>query len=368
MNDSLRLLHFADLHLDTVFSWAPARVAAARRRAVRDALRRIVELAHEHQVDAVTCAGDLYDQHLWTADTASFLRATLGELTPIPVLLVPGASDPLGPQSLYANTRWTSNVHLFTAAGFTPHRFRDHRFVLWGAPLGEHSRAGVFAHAGPPPTPLDAVHVAVFNGIESGHEGAGHRFRASQVERHGFVHALSGGVHTPADEALVTYPGNPEPLDFGETPGRGPVLVEFTALGVLQRRERLPVASGELHDIAVDVEGAWSTDELLHRVREACRERSGVARITLSGTVSPDVSLEARELAAAARSAGVEFALVDVDGVRAGYDLDALAGEATVRGRFVQSVREAGLDAATERRVLTAGLRALDGRSGVVDG
>jgi hypothetical protein len=51
----VRLLHFADLHLDTPFRWAPREVARARRRGLRETLLRICELAGEQRVDALTC-------------------------------------------------------------------------------------------------------------------------------------------------------------------------------------------------------------------------------------------------------------------------------------------------------------------------
>jgi hypothetical protein len=45
------------------------------------------------------------------------------------------------------------------------------------------------------------------------------------------------------------------------------------------------------------------------------------------------------------------------------YDIDALAGERTVRGQFVRDVRDAeDLSDEQRRRVLITGLRALDGR------
>ncbi len=51
------------------------------------------------------------------------------------------------------------------------------------------------------------------------------------------------------------------------------------------------------------------------------------------------------------------------DNVRPAYDIDTLAGERTVRGQFVRDVLAADLPEQERRRVLTTGLRALDGRT-----
>src|SRR4051812_41046649 len=60
----VKLVLFADLHLDAPFAWLGASQLAARRRrqALRDTLRNIVTLTRETKADALVCAGDLYEQ------------------------------------------------------------------------------------------------------------------------------------------------------------------------------------------------------------------------------------------------------------------------------------------------------------------
>ena len=82
----MRLLLFADLHLDTAFAWAAPAVAKARREAVRRCLSRICDIAIERQVDALCSAGDLYEQERFTSDTAAFLRAEFARVAPAPGL------------------------------------------------------------------------------------------------------------------------------------------------------------------------------------------------------------------------------------------------------------------------------------------
>ena len=50
-------------------------------------------------------------------------------------------------------------------------------------------------------------------------------------------------------------------------------------------------------------------------------------------------------------------------GIIPAYDLEELAQEGTIRGNFVRDVLEADLGADERARVLTAGLRALEGRT-----
>ena len=49
-------------------------------------------------MDALLCAGDLYEQERFTPDTAAFLPTTVERLHPLPGFTAPGNHDSLGPQ------------------------------------------------------------------------------------------------------------------------------------------------------------------------------------------------------------------------------------------------------------------------------
>jgi hypothetical protein len=55
--------------------------------------------------------------------------------------------------------------------------------------------------------------------------------------------------------------------------------------------------------------------------------------------------------------------LVRLGQLRPAYDLATIAEEPTVRGQFVRDVLDAELDDADRRRVLSIGLRALEGQA-----
>jgi DNA repair exonuclease SbcCD nuclease subunit len=360
----VRLLHFADLHLDAPFAWAGADAARARRRALGDALVRIAELASQRKVDAVCCAGDLYEQERFTPDTAALVRQVFADLAPIPVLLAPGNHDWLGPASLYRRQRWSANVHLFEHPRLQPFRLAD-GFTVWGA-----------AHCAPANTPgfLDdvtvtgaGVHVALFHGSEQGElslQGTSKvphaPFRASQIPQAGLHHALVGHFHTPRDAPYHTYPGNPEPLSFGETGERGAVLVTVSADGSV-RRERHRVAVSTVSDVTVLLdEDLEHSGQIRDRVAAALAPLTGTVRVTVAGQVRPDVAVNLADLADVAPHLSLVARIGRLD---VAYDLEALARERTVRGQFVRDVQAAPeLSEEQRRRVLVTGLRALDGR------
>jgi DNA repair protein SbcD/Mre11 len=360
----VRLIVFSDLHLDTAFAWARPEVARARRQAVRDTLVRIVGLAEEVGADAILCAGDLYEHDRSTPDTAEFLRATFGA-TDLPVHLAPGNHDWHGPASLYAQVAWPSNVTVFTETELTAHSLDD-GLTLWGA-----------AHRAPANTPgfldggfrvdRDGVHLALFHGSErSGFplQEEGKRlhapFDADQIAAAGIHHAFVGHYHRPSDAALHTYPGNPDPLTFGEDGERGAVVATVADDGTVTR-ERHRVACSEVHDVAVDVTGLESRQGIRDRVSAKVAGLSGCARITLTGEVDPSVDLDLADLGSV--PSGLDQVVVRARDLHVGYRLDEIGAEESIRGRFVRDVLAAeDLSEDDKQRIVATGLRALDGR------
>ena len=360
----MRLLLVSDVHLDTPFTWASPQVARDRRRAIRASLERAVAVADERKVDAFLVAGDLYEQELFAPDTSAFLRTLFGSVD-IPVLISPGNHDWYGPQSIYRQETWTPNVHIFTEDRLTPVELAD-GFTLWGA-----------AHRAPANTDgfLDGftvdrggVNVALFHGSEQGAfawqesgKVAHAPFQAEQIPAAGLHHALVGHFHTPQMGDWHTYPGNPDPLAFGEVGVRGAVLVAVHADGSVDR-ETIPVAASIVHDVPVDVTGITNSTEAGQRVATAIAGLKGTVRATITGEIGPDVDMKVGDF----RHLGghLDAFVPRLGRLTVAYDVEAFKAEATVRGQFTREVLESDLDEDAKRRVLITGLRALDGRSG----
>ena len=71
----LKLIHAADLHLDSPFAGLRPERAAQRRREQRKLLERLAALAAEKQADLVLLAGDLLDGSTVYQETATALAA-----------------------------------------------------------------------------------------------------------------------------------------------------------------------------------------------------------------------------------------------------------------------------------------------------
>jgi DNA repair exonuclease SbcCD nuclease subunit len=357
----VKLLHFADLHLDAPFAWAGREVARRRRRNRRETLTRILRLADEEAVDGVLCAGDLFELDRCSPDTLEFLRASFARLER-PIYLAPGNHDYLSPRSPYLQTRWSPNVHLFTANRLEPVTVAD-GLTLWGAAHRAPANTDDF-FAGFLPD-RGGVHLVVAHASErsvlpwqeSGKEPHA-PFDAAEIAAAGVQHAFLGHYHLPRDAEWHTYPGNPDPLDFGETGERGAVIASVAEDGTVSRR-RVGVAVSEVHDLTVTLDGAAHADEVAAAVASDLEGIQGSVRVTLTGEVAPSLELDLRDLERLGD--GLDGLVLRVAGLGTAYDLEGIAAEHTVRGQFVSAAARIA-DSELRRRVTLTGLRALAGR------
>lgn len=360
----MRLVLISDLHLDSTFVWAPRDVARRRRENLRATLRNVVELADRVDADVIISAGDLYEHEHVTPDTAAFVSATFGA-TDRRVILIAGNHDPLVAGSLYATQRWSPNVTVVDARKLEPIDVEP-GFRLWCA--SHHRTAGTDGFLDGFQVEGTATHYAAFHGSEDlgiaqeGDRKIAHApFRQQQIPEAGLAHALVGHFHTPRDGVWHTYPGNPDPLTFGETGDRAAVVVDVGADGTPDRT-RHRVAVSQVADLAIDVTGAQSRGDVLNEVSRRLQGHHGEVRITINGEVAPDLDLLPSDVADLSTPDCTVVARLGA--IAVAVDLEALRNEQTVAGAFVRSVEsDDRLDDDQRRRVIIAGLRALEGRS-----
>jgi len=360
----MRILLVSDVHLDSPFAWAKPEVARKRRQALRDALAHSIRLAIDQRVDVICCGGDLFEHDRVSPDTGQFLRGLFERANPIPIFVAPGNHDWLGPESFYARLRWSPNVHVFEQRRLAPVTLVE-GLTLWGA-----------AHHAPAGTPnfLDGftvdrggVHVALFHGSEQSFfctEEPGKAphapFRVDEIEASGLHFALLGHYHAPRDAEHLTYPGNPEPLRFGESGQRGVVIATIGDDGNVTI-DRHSVAVSDVCDFRIEVNGCTNKQEIRDRVAGALENRHGYARVTLTGELAPEIDLQAVDFEDVAHSLDSP-PIVRIESVTVAYNLVQILQEQTVRGQFVRDVRASDLSPEERQRVIIIGLRALDGR------
>lgn len=361
---------FADLHLDRQFAWAAPAAAMRRRQAIRASLQAVVSLAEQVDADAILCGGDLYENEFFTPDTAAFAARVFD--CDRPVFIAPGNHDFYSPASLYARARWSPNVQVFTESRLRPVELDD-GLTIWGAAhLASSGTPGFFdSFAG---VDRGGVNLALFHGSERAglvHEGdgkVGHApFDGPQITQAGFNYGFVGHYHGAFAGPHHCYPGNPDPLEFGESAGRGAVVAQVDGSGAVQITHH-SVAATECHSVDVDVSLAVSISDVVEAVTVALVPLGGFVRIDLVGALAPQIEMSAGDVRAALPTHAIEHLdelLIRRGRLTRAYDLDAVRNEdLSVRARFVElALTNDHLDPQERDLIIEMGLRAFDGRS-----
>ena len=174
----LKLIHAADLHLDSPFSGLSPEQAQRRRGEQRRTLTRLADLARERNADAVLLSGDLLDGARTYRETVQALSAALAE-TGCPVFIAPGNHDFYESRSPYAAVTWPENVHIFTSGQVEGVELPEKNCVIHGAafcaPRLEHSPLVGFS------APKDGnVHLMALHGEVDSDSGYGPIFTADR--------------------------------------------------------------------------------------------------------------------------------------------------------------------------------------------
>jgi exonuclease SbcD len=141
MKRALRVLHTADVHLDSDGYGDPAQHAAHRDRE-RRVFQRIVDRALGDQVDLLLIAGDLFDHNRAANETVAFVRTELDRLRQ-PVVILPGNHDCLHANGIYDRHDFTagaSHVRVLRRLDGETVEFPDLEAIVWGRAMKEHER------------------------------------------------------------------------------------------------------------------------------------------------------------------------------------------------------------------------------------
>ena len=359
-------LHTADLHLDRAFSGMGMSqgIAATRRQELRDALRRLVDLAIEQKVDAITIGGDLFEHERATLDTGNFLRQQFERAMPARIFVSPGNHDPHVPDSLYRRIEWPDNVTIFAEPRFMPVQAAP-GITIWGAahdgPELRRNLLDGFRVSGP------GAHVLLFHGSNMSSVPEGKRahapFRPEDIAASGAAFALLGHYHgARIHPDGFAYPGSLEPLDFSEAGDH--FVLRLDIAGDRVTPQLLPFGTVAYARERIDVSSFVTSDQLRDAIA-GLPSRGTIVRVALEGILQPEVDLD---LAGLYNSCADRFAYLDiVDQTEAGYDFEQLAEESTTKGVFVKLMlarmqRLGGEEWEVARDALVMGLRAFDRR------
>ncbi len=221
----MKILHAADLHLDTPFTGrAPEQVQYLKKKLL-SIPGQLCDLCRQEGCDVMLLAGDLFDGP-WTQESLDVLRQALEEAA-VPVFISPGNHDFCAPDSPYIKEIWPGNVHIFTRSEISSVTVERLDLKVYGAgfesmdcaPLLERFRA-----EGP-----ERYHIAVLHGDPTQRDSSYCPITAGQVQESGLHYLALGHVHKGGafrgGETLCAWPGCPMGRGYDEPGTKGALIV-----------------------------------------------------------------------------------------------------------------------------------------------
>lgn len=305
-----KFLHAADLHLDSpmrsldVFGEG---VADRLRNASREALRRLVDSAIEHQVGFVVVAGDLFDVAHPSVEATLHLVDQLRRLCDrgIRVFIVRGNHDF---HARGSGRLWPAGVHEFSSERAERIVLEDLRVVIHGRSYPTQAVADDLTPGYAPPTPgyldVGVLHTAL-EGYAGEHAAYAPVSPAGLAAR-GYGYWALGHVHAFLSLQLgvsrIVYPGNLQGRHVRESGRKGVVVVTYEGTEI-RAVDRVACDVVRWHDIPVELPDGPLSTQLGHAAGEigcalAEDERDQVdsaVRVRLAGLGAEGSAMSPRE-------------------------------------------------------------------------
>ena len=366
----LRIVHAADIHLDTPYRRHDEAVRARLLEAGREAFTRLIDLALERQADTLLIAGDLFDNDWLTLATERVLvdeltRATSAGVT---VVYATGNHDPGRANYRAMGINWPKErFHLVGSR--QPRQIaieRDGEVVGWVVAAGhqtpreDRDLAATFPRAPGPEPAVALLHAQVVGAAAADQHD---RYAPTTLESldPSYAYWALGHIHQRQElrrDPPVRYAGNVQGRHFGEESAKGALVVEldrgaapeieFEALAPVRWETLEPEGLEAAHTVA-DVKAAVAAAFAGPR-SEAPPDQEWILRVDLRGA-SQLASLlasgdERTELAAQLRE---DLDVLDVEvrdrGLHRPLDLDSHRDQPHLLGQTLALLARAATDA-----------------------
>ncbi|MBO4423497.1 MAG: DNA repair exonuclease [Clostridia bacterium] len=373
----VRILHMADLHLDSPFSLKSADAAQACRQMMRGTFTSAILYARTTETDIVLMPGDIFDTGYASRDTLALLKSQFEKNPQIRFVISPGNHDPYRPDSPWAKTEFPGNVYIFRSSALQKISFDDLNTDVYGWAFTDESMSADPLAVKPHPDP-EKINVLCAHCELDGPVGGKYcSISKAEIEAAGFDYAALGHVHKGTDGAkkigrsYYAYSGCLEGRSFDECGQKyaiaadldkknGEFRIDFLMKSFTQRRFEI---------IEADVSGCADAPSIIEAVNDAVKKvrpgQESSVRIVLRGQVPAETVIS--EGFIANNVSGVRYAEIE-DRTEPTFDIQRYAAEPGIRGAFYRQM-EPLLSEGDERRkliaarALRAGLAALNGRS-----
>ena len=367
----IRILHCADIHLDSAFSKTSVKRGEERRAQLRAVFSDVMKYVKSGNIDILLIAGDLFDSEFATSETLDLLQRELSACR-IPVFISPGNHDFYNERSIYACGKFPSNVYIFKSEELDCVNIEELNTAVYGWAFCDI----FYRHS---PIANKRVTDASKLNLICGHADLTSPLSEqcpvtkSDIENFGADYAAFGHIHVNPEQKSIgktayAYSGCLEGRSFDECGIGGAWLIEAdrTENGYSLRTKRLNFGRSRFETLTLDITGESDISRIQEKAASEIK-RLGLGtgtslRVILTGSVPLTLSLRGIE----EDSLGVDY-IEYKNGTSPTYDASYLEGDMTIKGEFYRYLLPLLTSGTPEERetaanALKIGLAALENR------
>ncbi len=128
----VKILHTADLHIDSPFSMFDLEKAKQRKTELRRTFNNLVEYCVRENINIVLIAGDLFDMEFVTSDTINYIADCMRKASDVKFVITPGNHDFYCQNGAYDTDVFSSNVYIFKKTQVQKISFDDLETDIYG--------------------------------------------------------------------------------------------------------------------------------------------------------------------------------------------------------------------------------------------
>lgn len=363
----IKILHTADIHLDSPFSLLDVKKAQARKAELRGTFTSMMLYAKMEHFDIVILSGDIFDNEYATKETMELMISQFAQNPECRFIIAPGNHDPLTQKSPYRKVEFPSNVYIFASDDVTKFSFDEIGVDVYGWAFTEPKKTENPLRRGKIELDRDKINILAVHADMTAAESDNCPMTEADIADSGFDYVALGHIHAGgevkrAGHTYYAYSGCLEGRSFDECGVKGAIVCKINAGGGghteftfgQKRFSRRRYEKG-----AVDVTDTNDTDEVIAKIKTLITNHAmgedTLLRLRLFGTVSPSWKIDIQSLTA--QLFGLYYLEVR-DETQPILDYGELMNDISIRGAFFRELLpKLKSENAEERKLAASALR-----------
>lgn len=352
----MKILHCADLHMDSPMETHMTREQAAKRNAeILMSFQRMTEYAENENVRVVLIVGDLFDGERVTRRTVEGVLDAVRRTPQIDYLYVSGNHD--DQTNAFADQEIPENFKRFTDKWNTI-KYRD--VAVSGIEITKNNASTLYEQL---PAQKSRVNIVMLHGqISSACEVD--QVNLNLLKGKNINYLALGHIHTYSCEQLdcdgiYCYPGCLEGRGFDECGEKGFVVLDTDGRKIMP--SFIPFSSRKLHRVTVDITGAATNSAVHQAMKRASQniDKKDMVEFILTGAADPSARIAKKYLYNLMED---DFFFVKIkDETKLILDPKDYENDISLKGEFIRLVMASDAGEADKIKIIRTGLEALAG-------